>query len=69
MEFKTAKTLDDLSNLLYYTVENNGSDLHLAVGAKPKFRKYGALMEIPGWNIINSADASSMFNGMLDAYP
>ena len=67
MANKKANSVNALQELLYYTVEHNGSDLHLAVGTYPKYRHYGDLEVIPGWDIISSMDADGMFLPLMDA--
>ncbi len=64
---RRASTREDLDEMLYYTVEHNGSDLHLVVGTYPKFRRYGDLQTIPGWDILTTRDTDAMLTQLMDA--
>ena len=49
------KTPENLDELLLKVIEMNGSDLHLAVGTKPRVRVYGDLTDIPGYDVISQS--------------
>jgi twitching motility protein PilT len=54
----------DLNELLRYTVEQRGSDLHIKVGSKPHVRVDGHLLIAP-YDIVGPADAERMAFGIL----
>jgi twitching motility protein PilT len=45
-----------INKILRDLVKLGGSDLHLTTGQKPKMRKDGDIMEIPGWNEVLTND-------------
>ncbi|QQR74542.1 MAG: type IV pilus twitching motility protein PilT [Holophagales bacterium] len=52
--------MGDLFDLLRYTVEQGGSDLHLAAGMEPRVRRHGLLEAIPGWPTLDHATLSRL---------
>jgi len=54
---------------LRYVVENEGSDLHLKVGAPPITRIHGALQPIPGFEPLSPADTEESLRILVGALP
>lgn len=57
--------ISDLDELLKKAVEMGGSDLHLSVGAVPRVRVHGSLVDLP-YNIIYPDDAEKVVMPLLD---
>lgn len=55
-----------LDNLLKYLVKNDGSDLHLTVGAKPRIRVSGILRDITGSEVLVSREVEQLVFPILD---
>jgi len=52
-----------IDKILTQLAESGGSDLHLTTGQRPKMRKDGEIIDIPGWDVLTSDDVQSW---MLD---
>ena len=58
-----------VDDALRYVVENDGSDLHLKVGAPPMIRIHGALSAIPGAEKLSTDDTEEALRTLLGALP
>ena len=58
-----------VDDALRYVVENDGSDLHLKVGAPPMIRIHGSLGAIPGAEKLSSDDTEEALRTLLGALP
>lgn len=56
----------DLDELLLKMKNNGASDLHLVVGAPPKFRVNGELREIRGYAILTPKETERLLSPLLD---
>jgi len=54
---------------LRYVVENEGSDLHLKVGAPPITRIHGSLQPIPGFESLSPADTEESLRILVGTLP
>lgn len=55
----------DISELLAYVLDHDGSDLHLAAGVPPQVRLNGTLMPIPGYERLSPAELRRLIYGIL----
>ena len=58
-----------VDDALRYVVENDGSDLHLKVGAPPMIRIHGSLSAIPGAEKLSTDDTEEALRTLLGALP
>ena len=58
-----------VDDALRYVVENDGSDLHLKVGAPPMVRIHGVLSGIPGAEKLGTDDTGEALRTLLGALP
>ena len=55
-----------LEELLFFLAKNNGSDLHIAAGSKPRIRIHGDLVERPEFpDPLSKEDTQKMIYGIL----
>ena len=50
----------DITKLLDYMVDKDGSDLHLIVGDPPTVRLHGRLVRAEGWQELTPDDTEAM---------
>ncbi len=60
-----SKTAKDLVELLEILVAKEGSDLHITVGAKPKIRLRGDLVDIEEYDPLDSSTAQNLCYGIM----
>src|SRR4029078_121440 len=58
-----------VADALRYVVKNDGSDLHLKVGAPPMIRIHGSLGAIPGAEQLSTDDTEGALRTRLGALP
>ena len=58
-----------VDNALRYAVENEGSDLHLKVGAQPMARIHGSLVAIPDTHPLQPEDTEEALRTLIAALP
>ena len=61
---KTAQSIDEL---LFNAVEAGGTDLHISVGAQPRFRLHGEITSMD-YAVVDPRVADSLIMPLLDAY-
>ena len=59
----------ELHEALQFVVRNEGSDLHLKVGARPLARIHGKLDQLEQWEPLTSDDTERVVREMLAAHP
>ncbi len=59
------ETRDELDTMLTRLVQMNGSDLHLTVGAPPRVRIHGDLVELPDYPLLTPADTAALVQAVL----
>ncbi len=59
------KTAKDLIELLEIMLNNSASDLHITVGAKPKIRVNGDLVDIQDYEVLGAAQAQTLCYGVM----
>ena len=60
------KPISEINELLMRCLEDKASDLHIAVGAPPKYRVFGELRPIPGYSKITPQQSEACLKKILD---
>ncbi len=59
------KIANDLVELLEIMLDKDGSDLHITVGAKPKVRLHGDLVDMEDYETLSPAEAQKLCYGVM----